>query len=260
MDEHAFKRVFVDLLERTTPADARVLDRVMSRVVARSGGFSGRSRRRVLLAAIAAAATLATVGTVFAATGNFPIRLNLVPLRSDGGPVTAKQPTGDSAPSNAPGKTEPASTTLAAAQTSFGHHVLTPGPSTGAQLQAVYFSPAQPVPAGAKPGQQPSPATVSITYSYAGTDATIWETFDSSSAPLSVDAIDQGGPLSKTAHGLGPIDIETVDGSSYAVVRTTADGPVERMAWKTADGIVVYLEFSSPVSTSTAFAFATTMG
>jgi len=260
LDEHAFKRAFVDLLEQTTPADAQVLDRVMSRVAARRGGFSSRSRRRVLLAALAAAATFATAGTVFAATGNFPIRLNLVPFRSDGGPVTAKQPTGGSAPSNAPGKAEPASTTLAAANASFGHHVLTSGASTGAQLQAVYFSPAQPVPAGAKPGQQPTPATVSIRYSYLGTTATVWETFDPSSAPLSVDAIDQGGPLSKTSLGLGPIDIETVSGSSYAVVRTTAGGPVELMAWKTADGIVIYLEFSSPVSASTAFAFATAMG
>jgi len=259
LDEYELKRVITAFLDSATPADAQVLDRVMWRLAGRRGQ-ARRSRARVFLLAVAAAATIATAGTALAATGNFPIRLNLIPIRSDSGPVTAKQPLGGTAPANPPGKTEPASTTMAAAQASFGHHLLTPGASTGAELQAVYFSPAQPVPAGSKPGQQPTPASVSIKYSYAGTTATVWETYDPSSAPLTVDAIDRGGPQSKTSQGLGPIDIETVNGSPYAVVRTTVSGPVERLAWKTAEGIVVTVEFSSAVSTNTAFAFATAMG
>jgi hypothetical protein len=258
LDEYALKRALVVFLDSATPADAQVRDQVMWRLAGRRGQ-ARRSRSRIFLMAVAAAATIATAGTALAATGNFPIQFNLIPLRSDSGPVTAKQPVGGSAPSNPPGKTEPASTTIAAAQASFGHHLLTPGASIGAELQAVYFSPAQPVPAGSKPGQQPAPASVAITYSYAGTTATVWETYDPSSAPLTLDAIDRGGPQSKTSDGLGPIDIETVNGSPYAVVRTTVGGPVERLAWKTADGIVVIVEFSSAVPTNTAFAFATVM-
>ncbi len=149
---------------------------------------------------------MATVGTAFAATGN------LIPFWSNTGPLTEKQPAGASA-ANAPGKTAQASTTLSAAQAALGHHVLTPNASSGAELRSVYFNPSEPIPAGSKPGQLPTPASVSMEYSYAGTTATIREMFDASSAPLTVDAIDRGGPQSKTSEGLGPIDIETVNGS-----------------------------------------------
>jgi hypothetical protein len=203
--------------------------------------------------------TLATVGTAFAATGNFPIRLNLIPFWSDTAPLKEKQPAGASS-AKPPGKTAQASTTLGTAQASFGHHVLTPSASSGAELQSVYFNPSEPVPAGSKPGQPATPASVSIEYSYAGTTATVRETFDPSSAPLTVDAVDHGGPQSKTSEGLGPIDIETVHGSSYAVVRTTINGPVQWLMWKTADGIIVTVEFDSPVSAPTAFEFAVDMG
>ncbi len=258
MDEYALKRVMTVFLDSTTPADAQVLERVMRRLTERRrpAHTSGRS---VLLAAIAAAVALAAVGTAFAATGNFPIRLNMIPFWSDTGPLKEKQPAGV-ASAYPPGKVAQAPTTITAAQASFGHHVLTPNPSSGAELQGVYFNPAEPVPAGAKPGQQPTPASVSIEYSYAGTTATVRETFDPSSAPLTVDAIDHGGPQAKASGGLGPIDIETVNGSAYAVVRTTVDGPVQRLMWKTSEGIVLTLEFDSPVSASTAFNLATHMG
>lgn len=257
MDEYRLRRVITVFLDSATPADAHVLDQVLARVEARRRGR--RVPRGVVLLGIAAAATLATVGTAFATGGNFPIHLNLVPFAHQTGAVKDKQPLG-AASSTPPGKTEQASTTLAAAQASFGHHVLTPYASSGAELQQVYFNPAEPVRAGAKPGQQPTSATVSIEYSYAGATVTVWETFDPSSAPLTVDAVDQGGPQSKTSQGLGPIDIETVGGSPYAVVRTVAGGPVQIMIWKTSDGIVVTVEFQSPVSATTAFEFASALG
>jgi hypothetical protein len=258
LDEYALKRAVVVFLDSATPADAQVREQVMRRLTQRRLP-AHRSRRGVLLAGIAAAVTLATVGTAFAATGNFPIRLNLIPFWSDTGPLKEKQPAGASS-ANPPGKTAQASTTLSAAQASFGHLVLTPNASSGAELRGVYFNPSEPIPAGSKPGQQATPASVSIDYSYAGTTATVREAFDPSSAPLTVDAVDHGGPQSKTAEGLGPIDIETVNGSPYAVVRTTVDGPVQWLMWKTAEGIVVTVEFGSPVSATTAFEFATDMG
>ncbi len=201
MDEYALRRAVVVFLDSATPADAQVREHVMRRLAERR--LPAHRSHRVLLAGIAAAVSLATVGTALAATGNFPIRLNLVPFWSDRGPLKEKQP------------------------------------------------------AGASP--QASPASVSIEYSYTGTTATVRETFDPSSAPLTVDAVDRGGPQSKTSEGLGPIDIETLNGSPYAVVRTTVNGPVQWLMWKTADGIVVTVEFDSPVSATTAFNFATDM-
>jgi len=258
LDESALKRALVVFLDSATPADAQVREQVIRRLTERSLP-AHRSRRGVLLVGIAAAVTLATVGTAFAASGNFPIRLNVIPFWSNTGPLKEKQPASASS-ANPPGKTAQASTTLSAAQASFGHHVLTPNASSGAVQKGVYFNPAEPVPAGSKPGQQATPASVSIEYSYAGTTATISQTFDPSSAPLTVDAVDHGGPQSKTSEGLGPIDIETVNGSPYAVVRTTINGPVQWLMWKTADGIVVTVEFDSPVPASIAFDLATHMG
>jgi hypothetical protein len=241
-------------LDSAVPPDADVLELVMSRVPSRRPQ-RGFPRGAVLVAAVAAA-ILATLGTVFAAGGNFPIHLNLVPFAHQEGSARSKQPP-DAASSIPVIKTPSVPTTLAAAEGSFGHHVLTPSSSTGAELQAVYFQAAQPVPAGSKPGQTPAPATVTIQYSYAGGGLTMWEMYDPSSAPLTVDAINEGGAKSKTSSGLGPVDIETVRGSDYAVVRTGAGGPVEDMMWKTARGIVVTVQFDSPLSTSLAFAFAT---
>lgn len=256
MDENALRRSVTVFLDSAVPPDADVLESVMSRVPPRrpQRGFL----RGAVVAASAAAAILATLGTVFATGGNFPIHLNLVPFAHQEAPASSKQPP-DAASSNPVVKTPSVPTTLTAAEASFGHHVLTPSSSTGAELYAVYFQAAEPVPAGSKPGQTPAPATVTIQYSYAGSGLTMWETYDPSSAPLTVDAINQGGAESKTSSGLGPVDIETVGGSEYAVVRTAAGGPVAEMMWKTGGGIVVTVQFDSPLSASLAFAFATAL-
>ena len=255
MDDYALKNAITTFLDSAVPDDADVLDRVMSRVA--TGRPIGKSHRGFVLAVVAAAATLASIGTAFAASGNFPVHLNLIPFVSQGGGVPKeKQPAGGDA-SSFPRKTEQTSTTMAAAQASFGHHVLTANAASRAQLRSVYFSPGAPVQAGDKPGQPPTPASVSIEYSYAGVSVVVRETFDPSSAPLTVDAIDQGGLRAKTSQGLGPIDIETVAGSPYAVVRTSAGGPIQFLMWKTPEGVVVTLEFNSPVQAATAFDFAT---
>ena len=199
MDEYQLKSVMTVFLDSTTPADAQVLERVMWRLRERRRP-AHRSGRSFLLAAIAAAMALTAVGTAFAATGNLPIRLTMIPFWSDTGPLKEKQPAG-AASANPPGKVAQVPTTITAAQASFGHHVLTPNPSSGAELQGVYFNSAEPVPARAKPGQQPTSASVSIEYSYAGTTAIVRQTFDPSSAPLTVDAIDHGGPQSKAWGG-----------------------------------------------------------
>lgn len=256
MDESTLRTSVTMFLDSAVPPDADVLESVMSRVPSRRPQ-RGFPRGAVLVAAVAAA-ILATLGTVFAAGGNFPIHLNLVPFAHQEGSARSKKPP-DAASSIPVVKTPSVPTTLAAAEASFGHHVLTPSSSTGAELQAVYFQAAQPVPAGSKPGQTPTPATVTIQYSYAGSGLTMWEMYDPSSAPLTVDAINEGGAKSKTSSGLGPVDIETVRGSDYALVRTVAGGPVEEMMWKTAGGIVVTVQFDSPLSTSLAFAFATAL-
>jgi hypothetical protein len=290
LDENTRRTSVTMYLDSAVPPDAEVLDSVMSRVPPRRPP-RGFPRSAVLVAAVAAA-ILATLGTVFAAGNNFPIHLNLVPFAHQEGSPGSKQPqdaassnpvgsagskqpqdaassssvgsAGSKQPQNAASpdpvaKTPTAPTTLTAAETSFGHHVLTPDSSTGAELQTVYFQAAQPVPAGSKPGQTPTLPIVTIRYSYAGTGLTMWETYDPSSAPLTVDAINDGGAKLKTSLGLGPVDIETVRGSEYAVVRTGTGGPVAEMIWKTAAGIVVTVVFDSPLSASLAFAFATSL-
>jgi hypothetical protein len=257
MDEYQLKNSITAFLDSAVPAGARVLDRVMARVEARRP--QRRSHRGIVLVAVSAAAIVATVAAVSAATGNFPIRLNLVPFAPQVGEVKDKQPA-EEASTNPPGKTQQPSTTIAAAQAAFGHQLWTPNESSGAPVEQVYFTPAAPVPAGAKPGQQPTPASVGIVYSYAGTTVAVSETFDSSSDPLTVDALDQGGPQAKGPGALGPVDIEIVGGSPYAVLRTTPGGPVETLMWKSAAGIVVTVQFDSPVSATSAFNFATNPG
>jgi hypothetical protein len=256
LDENTLRASVTMFLDSAVPPDADVLESVVSPLPSRRPP-RGLPRGAVLVAAVGAA-ILATLGTVLAAGNNFPTNLNLVPFAHQEGSAGSKQPQ-DVASPNPVVKTPSAPTTLIAAETSFGHHVLTPDSSTGAELQTVYFQAAQPVPTGSKPGQTPTLAAVTIRYSYASSGLTMWETYDPSSAPLTVDAINDGGAKLKTSSGLGPVDIETMRGSEYAVVRTEVGGRVAEMIWKTAGGIVVTVVFDSPLSANLAFAFATNL-
>jgi hypothetical protein len=255
VDEGVLKRAITAFLDSAVPADAQVLDQVMARVAGRRP--PRRSRHGVVLG-LAAAATIAALGTAFASSANFPVLINLTPFMPHDGGAAVKKPLGGGS-SDSPVKAEQQSTTIALAEAAFGHHVITPSASTRAHLRHVYFNPAAPVPSGAKPGQQPTSASVGIEYVYASTTVTVSEAFDPSSAPLTVDTIDQGGPKAKGSEGLGPVDIETVSGSPYAVLRTSVGGPVETLMWKTADGLVVTVQFSTPVSPASAFDFASGM-
>jgi hypothetical protein len=248
----------VSHLELGIPAEMDIVDAVMHR----AAGRPRSSRIRVRWALVGAiAAVLVTSAVVLAvASGNWPVRLVLIPAQVPTSPIDKNGTTGSSAPAEGegPGKPDPRTMTLAAAEQAFGEHVLTASVGSGAVLDAVYFTAATPLPSDAKPGSPPSHDTVELVYSYAGTRVEITEVFDPSTGPLTVDALDQGGAKLKVAGGLGEATIESVDGSEYVVGRSADDSAVEWILWKSGAGIVVTAHLDPGLGHDAALAFAAT--
>jgi hypothetical protein len=202
----------VDYVELGIPADSDIVDAVMHRAVDRRASPGIRVRWAIVGAIGALVVTSAVV--LAAVSGNWPIRLALIPAQVTTSPIDKSGTTESSAPASdqGPGKVGPRATTLAGAEQAFGRHVLVASADSGAILDAVYFAAASPLPSGAKPGSPPSRDTVELIYSYAGSHVEITEEFDPTTGPLTVDALDQGGAKLKAAGGLGAAAIESVDG------------------------------------------------
>lgn len=248
----------VDHLELGIPADADIVDAVMRLAVA-DRGSSLRPVRWAVVGAIAA--VLVTSAVVLAvASGNWPVRLALIPAQNPPIPIDKSGATASSAPAadEGPAKVGPGATSLAGAEQALGRHVLTANVDSGAVLVAAYFAAATPLPLDAKPGSPPSRDTVELVYSYAGSHVEITEVVDPTTGPLTVDALDQGGAKLKAAGGLGVAIIETVDGSEYVVGRSADGSAVEWILWKSAAGIVVTAHFDPGLAHDVAFAFAVT--
>ena len=248
----------VDHLELGIPADTDIVEAVLRRGAGRPTSPKIRVRWAVVGAIGALVVTSAVVLAV--ASGNWPVRLALVPAQNPPSPIEKHGTTASSVPAadEGPGKVGPQATTLAAAERAFGRHVLTAGAESGAALDAVYFAAATPLPSDAKAGFPPSRDTVELVYSYAGSRVEITEVFDPTTGPLTVDALDQGGPKLKVAGGLGAATIESVDGSEYVVGRSADGSTVEWILWKTAAGIVVTAHFDPGRAHDAAFAFVAT--
>jgi hypothetical protein len=253
------REAIVSHLELGVPPETDIVDAVMRRAASRRRSPRGRMRW-ALVGAIAA--VLVTSAVVLAVTsGNWPVRLALIPAENPPVPVEKSGAIGSSAPAegDGPGKVEPRTTTLAAAEQAFGQHVLAASVGSGATLDAVYFVAATPLPSDAKPGSPPSRDTVELVYSYAGSRVEITEFFDPTSGPLTVDALDEGGAKLKVAGGLGAAAIESVDGSEYVVARSADDSAVEWVLWKSAAGIVVTAHFDPGLAHGAALAFASAL-
>jgi hypothetical protein len=111
-----------------------------------------------------------------------------------------------------------------------------------------------PVPAGAKAGTPPLPDRVELVYSAFGGQVMLQERRDVAGTPLTVLAADVDGSAAlKTATGLGPAAIETVDGSEYAVGRSTDGSAVATITWKTVAGIDVTMRFDPGMDRAMAF-------
>jgi len=154
-------------------------------------------------------------------------------------------------------KPTPAGTmTFAQVEAAFGGHVLVPT-AAGAQLRDAGFQAADTQP---MLGGTPAP-TVSLQYDLdatatnRGSRVEITEQHNTSSAPLTVDALNQNGPQVKTTGGLGPASIETIDGGSYVVGRLPSDQSVEWVIWKSSDGLTITVHFLGGVSHDAAVAF-----
>jgi hypothetical protein len=248
----------VDHLELGIPTDADIADAVM-RLALADRGSSLRPVRWAVVGAIAA--VLVTSAVVLAvASGNWPVRLALIPAQNPPIPIDKSGAIASSAPAadEGPAKVGPRTTTLAAAQQAFGRHVLTASVDSGAVLNAVYFAAATPLPLDAKPGSPPSRDTVELAYSYAGSHIEITEVVDPTTGPLTVDALDQGGAKLKAAGGLGAATIESVDGSAYVVGRSADGSTVEWILWKSAAGIVVTAHFEPGLGHDAALVFVAT--
>jgi hypothetical protein len=250
----------VDHLELGIPADTDIVDAVMGRAVGRRAS----SRIRVRWAIVGAiGAVLVSSAVVFAVvSGNWPVRLALIPAQAPTSPIDKSGTSGSSAVAadEGPGKVGLRATTVASAEQAFGLHVLTASPDSGAVLNAVYFAAATPLPSDAKPSSPPSRDSVELVYSYAGSRVEITEVFDPSTGPLTVDALDQGGAKLKVAGGLGAATIESADGSEYVVARSADGHTVEWILWKSAASIVVTAHFDPGLAHDLAFAFAATFG
>jgi hypothetical protein len=249
----------VDYLEFGIPAGTEIVDAVMRRAVGRRVSPGIRVRWAVVGAI---AAVLMTSSVVLAlASGNWPIRLVLIPAQNAPSPMDKSGINGSAAPGadNVPGKVGPEATTLAAAERAFGRHVPAASLDSGAVLDAVYFAAARPLPSDAKPGSQASHDTVELVYTYAGTRVEVTEAFDPTASPLTVDALDQGGAKLKAAGGLGEASIESVAGSEYAVGRAADGAAVEWILWKTTAGLVMTAHFDPGVAHDVAFALVTAL-
>ena len=127
--------------------------------------------------------------------------------------------------------------------------------SPGAALVAAYFEPAVPVPAGAKAGTPPLPDRAELVYSVSGGQVMLQEQRDVAGTLLTVLAADVNGSAAlKTDTGLGLADIETVDGSQYAVGRSNDGAAVATITWKTVGGVDVTMRFDPGMDRATAFA------
>jgi len=248
----------VDHLELGIPADTDIVDAVMRRAVGRPR--SSRIRLRWAIVGAIGALLVTSAVVLAAVSGNWPIRLALIPAQVSTSPIDKNGATGSSAPAadQGPGKVGPRGTTLAGAEQAFGRHVLVASVGSGASLDEVYFAAATPLPPGAKPGSPPSRDTVELVYAYAGGHVEITEVFDPTTGPLTVDALDQGGAKLKAAGGLGAANIESVDGSAYVVGRSVDGSAVEWIIWKSAAGIVVTAHFNPGLAHDAAVAFAAT--
>jgi hypothetical protein len=280
MDEHELRSALIAQAEYGVPSDSVPAIDILARVAGTRTGRWWRSHRlRLALAGAGIGVALATTGVLAASWGTFPIRFNLVgvpPARETAAPGktapatdNAADPTkgGSAATKTAAPGASPAGVkigdpstamSLPDAEAAFGTHVLV-ATDSGATLDGVFFTPATPAPVQSKPGAPPDRDAVTLDYRLAGTQVIVTEQRDPTTTPLTVEALDQGGPVLKTEGGLGPASIETVDGGSYVIGRSVDGRSVVWVIWKSTAGVDVAVHFDQGIGHDGAIAFATGM-
>jgi hypothetical protein len=272
MDDQELSRAITAYVDAGIADDADLRERIVRAASEpRRARFGLRRRRWSIFGGVVLA--LVAGGALTVANANLPVRLELLPSPSStpiSGAAAVKDPgassgrasarTDDQRPSGGPtsaaplGKVPASLITIEAARAAFGADMLSLA-SPEAALTAAYFAPAVPVPAGAKAGTPPLPDRVELVYAVSGHQVMLQEERDVAGTPLTVLAANVNGSAAlKTDAGLGPADVETVDGSQYAVGRSTDGTTVATITWKTVGGVDVTMRFDPGLDRATAFA------
>ena len=110
-----------------------------------------------------------------------------------------------------------------------------------------------------KPGAQPPADTVELKFIAPSGTVEVFEERDPSAEPLSVDALNQDGPMMKADGGLGRAAIETVAGGSYVVGYSVDGERVATVVFKSSAGVALTIHFEDGIAHDAALAFATSL-
>jgi hypothetical protein len=277
MNEAELRRELAASASRAFPDDSRLSIDVVSLAVASRPAVRARRGLRVRLAVVAAVAVaaLGAAGAVAVANGTFPVRFNLIEAGRPEDKVAASLDPAEQAPleakkrAAAESESKPPSSqdkreaiknrpqlvemSLAEAEVAFGSTLLLPA---GLEPIAIHYLEMSGQAEHTKPGAPPPADTVELKFALPGGTAMVFEERDTSAESLTVDALNQDGPMMKTDEGLGRAAIESVDGGSYVVGYTVDGQNVATVVFKSTAGVAVTIRFQPGVTHDAALAFA----
>ena len=224
------------------PISASVLPAVKARLEQRAGG---RGRRTVTaLVLVGGVIALSTATGVAVSSSNSPIHISWVkvPVSGPGKPIEMTME-------------KPFETTVADAQARLGFHVLTldgwPAARTPVKLldgrtQSVVFHPSVTAIDG-RPIKH-STGAVSLYYSVGDVRVEIVEQLDANGAgPMDVRLKQPDGPVPSMLKAA----VETIDGAEYLVFRSPNDNRIQRVQWKTQEGVLIFMNISTSLDKAT---------